>query len=54
MKMPKWAKLRIPDIDFQTISYYAAPKKTAPKSLDEVDPEILKTFNKLGIPLKEQ
>ncbi len=54
MKMPKWAKLRIPDIDFQAISYYAAPKKTAPKSLDEVDPEILKTFNKLGIPLKEQ
>lgn len=54
LKMPKWAKLNIPDIDFQSISYYAAPKKGAPKSLDEVDPEILKTFNRLGIPLEEQ
>lgn len=54
LKMPKWAKLRIPDIDFQAISYYAAPQKNAPKSLDDVDPEILKTFNKLGIPLEEQ
>lgn len=52
---PTWAHLEIPPIDFQAISYYAAPKqKTAPKSLDEVDPEILKTFNRLGIPLAEQ
>lgn len=54
LKMPKWAKLRIPDIDFQAISYYAAPVKKQVNSLDEVDPEILKTFNKLGIPLEEQ
>lgn len=54
LTMPRWAKLRIPEFDFQAISYYAAPQKKAPKSLDEVDPEILKTFNKLGIPLKEQ
>ncbi|MCQ2360241.1 MAG: Fe-S cluster assembly protein SufB [Paludibacteraceae bacterium] len=54
MKMPEWAHLRIPDIDFQAISYYAAPLKKQVNSLDEVDPEILKTFNKLGIPLEEQ
>ncbi len=54
LKMPKWAHLRIPDIDFQAISYYAAPVKKQVESLDEVDPEILKTFNKLGIPLEEQ
>ncbi len=52
---PDWAHLDIPPIDFQSISYYAAPtKKEGPKSLDEVDPEILDTFNKLGIPLNEQ
>ncbi len=52
---PDWAHLQIPPIDFQAISYYAAPtKKEGPKSLDEVDPEILDTFNKLGIPLHEQ
>lgn len=52
---PDWAHLDIPPIDFQAISYYAAPtKKEGPKSLDEVDPEILDTFNKLGIPLNEQ
>lgn len=52
---PKWAHLNIPDIDFQAISYYAAPKsKEGPKSLDEVDPELLKTFDRLGIPLEEQ
>ena len=52
---PTWAHLNIPEIDFQAISYYAAPKaKTGPKSLDEVDPELLDTFNKLGIPLEEQ
>ena len=47
--------LTIPDIDYQAISYYAAPKtKVAPKSLDEVDPELRKTFDKLGISLEEQ
>ncbi|MCM1293427.1 MAG: Fe-S cluster assembly protein SufB [Bacteroides sp.] len=52
---PKWAHLDIPEIDFQAISYYAAPRqKTGPKSLDEVDPELIDTFNKLGIPLEEQ
>lgn len=54
MPMPDWALLNIPEIDFQAISYYAAPRKNTPKSLDEVDPEILDTFNKLGIPLEEQ
>lgn len=54
LTMPRWAKLRIPEIDFQAISYYAAPQKKAPQSLDEVDPKILKTFNRLGIPLEEQ
>ncbi|QZE14244.1 Fe-S cluster assembly protein SufB [Halosquirtibacter laminarini] len=55
MEMPKWAHLNIPEIDFQEIIYYAAPKST-PKyeSLDEVDPELLATFDKLGIPLQEQ
>ena len=52
---PTWAHLDIPDIDFQAISYYAAPKvKERPGSLDEVDPELIATFNKLGIPLEEQ
>ncbi len=52
---PKWAHLDIPEIDFQSISYYAAPKKKeGPKSLDDVDPELIDTFNKLGIPLEEQ
>ena len=54
MKMPEWAHLKIPAIDYQSISYYAAPRTNGPKSLDEVDPELLKTFNKLGIPLEEQ
>ncbi len=55
MKMPNWAYLKVPPIDFQEISYYAAPKKKAQySSLDEVDPELLETFNKLGIPLEEQ
>lgn len=55
MEMPHWAHLDIPEIDFQSISYYAAPKKKdGPKSLDEVDPELLKTFDKLGIPLHER
>ena len=53
---PKWAHVQFPAVDFQAISYYAAPKekKDGPKSLDEVDPKILETYNKLGIPLYEQ
>jgi Fe-S cluster assembly protein SufB len=52
---PHWAHLDIPEIDFQAISYYAAPKKKElKKSMDEVDPELVKTFNKLGISLEEQ
>lgn len=55
LTMPRWAHLRIPEIDFQDISYYAAPRtKAAPGSLDEVDPQLLDTFNRLGIPLQEQ
>ena len=52
---PHWAHLDIPPLDFQKISYYAAPKKKElKKSMDEVDPELVKTFNKLGISLEEQ
>ena len=52
---PTWAHLKIPEIDFQAISYFAAPKKKdTPKSLDEVDPALIDTFNRLGIPLQEQ
>ena len=55
LEMPQWAHLNIPDIDFQEIIFYAAPKqKPTLNSLDEVDPELLDTFNKLGIPLEEQ
>ncbi|MFQ3579907.1 MAG: Fe-S cluster assembly protein SufB [Bacteroidales bacterium] len=55
MKMPKWAHLEIPEIDYQDLIYYAAPKQKAKyASLDEVDPEIKATFDKLGIPLEEQ
>jgi Fe-S cluster assembly protein SufB len=55
MQDPTWARVEYPPIDYQDLYYYAAPKKKdGPKSLDEVDPELLKTFNKLGIPLKEQ
>lgn len=55
MPMPDWAHLNVPPIDYQSIAYYSAPKlKKGPKSLDEVDPELLKTFDKLGIPLEEQ
>ncbi len=55
LEMPHWAHLNIPPIDYQDIIYYAAPKKKeGPKSLEEVDPELLKTFDKLGIPLEEQ
>lgn len=55
MKMPSWAHLEIPEINYQDIIYYAAPKQVVgPKSLSEVDPELINTFNKLGIPLEEQ
>jgi Fe-S cluster assembly protein SufB len=55
MDEPTWAKVHYPKIDFQSIYYYAAPKRsTAPKSLDEIDPKLLETYAKLGIPLKEQ
>jgi Fe-S cluster assembly protein SufB len=54
--MPKWAHLDIPEIDYQNISYYADPtvKKDGPKSLDEIDPQLMNTFDKLGIPLEER
>lgn len=51
---PTWAKVSYPEIDFQDIHYYSAPKKKTLKSLDEVDPELLETYEKLGIPLKER
>ena len=54
MTEPKWAKINSPEIDYQKISYFSAPKKKNLESLDEVDPEILKTYNKLGIPIEEQ
>ncbi|GAA5540677.1 MULTISPECIES: Fe-S cluster assembly protein SufB [Brucella/Ochrobactrum group] len=55
MEEPSWARVDYPKIDFQDAYYYAAPKnQSGPKSLDEVDPELLKTYEKLGIPLREQ
>ncbi|MEL0107525.1 MAG: Fe-S cluster assembly protein SufB [Rhodospirillales bacterium] len=55
MPEPEWAKVAFPPINYQDAHYYASPKnKEKPKSLDEVDPELLKTYEKLGIPLKEQ
>jgi len=55
MKAPKWPNVQYPPIDFQDISYYSAPKKKKQlQSLDEVDPEVMRTFEKLGIPLDEQ
>jgi Fe-S cluster assembly protein SufB len=51
---PTWAKVSYPKLDYQSFYYYAAPKQPAPKSLDEVDPELLETFEKLGIPLEER
>jgi Fe-S cluster assembly protein SufB len=55
MEEPTWAKVDYTPVDYQDLFYYAAPRqKVAPKSLDEIDPEILKTYEKLGIPLKEQ
>lgn len=55
MKMPEWAHLNVPEIDYQDIIYYSAPKQAAKyASMDEVDPELKATFDKLGIPLDEQ
>ncbi len=54
MEEPNWAKVGYPKIDYQAIHYYAAPKRSAPKSLDDVDPELLAMYEKLGIPLKER
>ncbi len=55
MREPTWARVTHPPIDYQELYYYSAPKKKdGPKSLDEIDPEILKTYAKLGIPLREQ
>lgn len=56
MTEPNWAQLNIAPIDYQSISYYSAPKKDSdkPQSLDEIDPELLETYKKLGIPLDEQ
>ena len=56
MEEPRWAFLNYPSIDYQDMVYYSAPKsqEDGPKSLDEVDPELLETYNKLGIPLQEQ
>ncbi|THD46678.1 MAG: Fe-S cluster assembly protein SufB [Bradyrhizobium sp.] len=56
MTPPRWARVKFPEIDYQDLYYYAAPKSTkaAPKSLDEIDPELLRTYAKLGIPLVEQ
>jgi Fe-S cluster assembly protein SufB len=56
LEEPTWSSVHYPKIDFQEISYYSAPKqdKDKPQSLDEVDPELLSTYNKLGIPLEEQ
>ena len=54
MKEPKWPKVKYPEIDYQKISYYSAPKKKKLNSLEEVDPELLKTYDKLGIPIIEQ
>jgi Fe-S cluster assembly protein SufB len=55
MEEPKWAKVHYPKIDFQDLYYYSAPKSTeGPKSLDEVDPELLRTYERLGIPLSER
>src|SRR5881296_864995 len=56
MSEPRWSNVRFPPIDYQSIIYYSAPKskKDRPQSLNEVDPELLKTYEKLGIPLHER
>ncbi len=53
MKEPEWARVEYDRVDYNDIYYYAAPKRKGPESLDEIDPEILKTYEKLGIPLRE-
>ena len=53
-KEPDWANINYPEIDYQAISYFSAPKKKKLKSLDEVDPQLLETYDKLGIPIDEQ
>ena len=53
MKEPEWARIEYDRVDYNNIYYYAAPKRKGPESLDEIDPEILKTYEKLGIPLRE-
>jgi len=55
MPVPQWARVNYPPVDFQDITYYAAPKAgQGPKSLDEVDPQLLATYEKLGVPLHER
>ena len=54
MEEPEWARIHHPPIEYEALYYYAAPAKAVPKSLDEVDPELLKTYEKLGIPLNER
>ncbi len=54
MEQPQWANVKYPPIDFQSISYYSAPKPKKLKSIDEVDPELLRTFEKLGVPMNER
>ena len=54
MEIPRWAHLEIPEIDYQEIIFYAAPRKKNPNSSEEIDPELKETFEKLGIPLNEQ
>ena len=54
MSEPRWANVKFPPIDYQAIRYYAAPKKASPKRPEDIDPELLKTYEKLGIPLKER
>ena len=54
MREPTWANVHYPPIDYQAIRYYAAPKRKQAKSLDEVDPELLRTYDRLGIPLRER
>src|SRR6185436_19382911 len=54
MEEPEWANVHYPKIDFQSISYYSAPKAKKLASMDEVDPELLRTFEKLGVPMNER
>src|SRR3979409_2605511 len=54
MEEPKWPNVHYPKIDFQDSHYYAAPKAKKKKSMDEVDPELLRTFEKLGVPMNER